>query len=114
MSSPESVRGGFEALPTSVQAVSLAAQVPRLVEELAEYHGYRTLWLDRRGSLCHGEPEDEFEGSGLVYVATMLRPGPDDLAGALKVFAARRRFHVEAWTTPGVLGLGPEPALVSA
>ena len=67
------------------------AQVGRLVEELGHYHGYRTLWLDRRGYLCHSEPDDDFEAHGFTYVTTVMRPGADELAAALGAFFERRR-----------------------
>ncbi|MEZ4449434.1 MAG: hypothetical protein R3B09_08140 [Nannocystaceae bacterium] len=67
------------------------AQVGRLVEELGHFHGYRTLWLDRRGYLCHSEPDDEWEAHGYTYVATVMRPGSDELTSVLGAFFDRRR-----------------------
>jgi hypothetical protein len=69
-----------------------AAQIRRLVEELSHHRGYRTLWLDRRGYLCHSEPDDDYETIGFTYVTTVLRPSDDELAAVLgEFFAARRR-----------------------
>lgn len=92
--------------------VSLAPQVARLVEELAQYHGYRTLWLDRRGQLCHAEPEDEYEDIGYAYVATVLRPSAEELSQTLVGFAARRAARVGAWPIAAALHMSPVPALM--
>ncbi|MCA9637673.1 MAG: hypothetical protein KC486_14770 [Myxococcales bacterium] len=68
------------------------AQIRRLVEELSHHRGYRTLWLDRRGYLCHSEPDDDYESVGFTYVTTVFRPGADELGGILgSFFAARER-----------------------
>lgn len=97
-----------------MQVVSLDPQVGRLVEELAQYHGYRTLWLDRRGYLCHAEPEDDYEEVGFAYVATMMRPGADELTKVLAAFAARRAARVGAWPVAATLRMNTAPALVPA
>ena len=67
------------------------AQVTRLVGELRFYNGYRTLWLDRRGHVCHSEPDDELEAHGYVYVATVMRPSYDELAAVLGEVSRRRQ-----------------------
>ena len=97
-----------------MQVVSLEPQVARLVEELSQYHGYRTLWLDRRGYLCHSEPEDEFEELGYAYVATVMNPDSDELAKVLTAFTARRAARVGAWPVAAALRMSPVPALVPA
>lgn len=97
-----------------MQVVSLAPQVGRLVEELASYHGYRTLWLDRRGYLCHSEPEDDYEEVGFAYVATLLRPDADELTRVLAAFTARRASRVGAWPVAASLRLSPVPQLMPA
>lgn len=72
--------------------VKAEAQIGRLVDELRHFRGHRTLWLDRRGYLCHSEPEDEYEEHGFTYVTTVLRPSADELAALLgPFFDARRR-----------------------
>ncbi|HRI09364.1 MAG TPA: hypothetical protein PKW35_16195 [Nannocystaceae bacterium] len=68
-----------------------SAQVTRLVGELRFYNGYRTLWLDRRGHVCHSEPDDELEGHGYVYLATVMRPSYDELSGVLGEVLRRRQ-----------------------
>lgn len=97
-----------------MQVVSLAPQVARLVEELSQYNGYRTLWLDRRGYLCHSEPEDEFEELGYAYVGTVMRPDGDELTKSLAAFTARRAARVGSWPIAAALRMSPAPALVPA
>lgn len=92
--------------------VSLAPQVARLVEELAQYHGHRTLWLDRRGFLCHSEPDDDYEDIGYAYVATVMRPSSEELASTLSSFAARRAARVGSWPIAAALHMSPVPALM--
>jgi hypothetical protein len=58
--------------------------VADLVRQLRAFHGYRTLWLDqRRQGLLHAEPDLELEDEGYHYVATLMQPGPEELAEAL-------------------------------
>lgn len=57
--------------------------VPDLVRQLRGFHGYRTLWLDGGGRVVHAEPEFELEDEGYRYIATLMRPGPEQLAEAL-------------------------------
>ena len=78
-----------------MSGIRAEAQVSRLVDELGHFHGYRTLWLDRRGYLCHAEPDDDFEAHGYTYVTTVMRPGVDELAAALGAFFDRRREAAE-------------------
>ncbi len=68
-----------------------AAQIRRLIQELSHHHGYRTLWLDRRGYLCHSEPDDDYASIGFTYVTTVMRPSDEQLSAELgRFFAARR------------------------
>lgn len=97
-----------------MQPVSLDPQVARLVQELGQYHGYRTLWLDRRGYLCHSEPEDDYEDIGFVYVATVFLPDADELTRTLAQFTARRAAKVGAWPVAAALRLSPIAALAPA
>lgn len=61
-----------------------APRVSDLVRQLRAFHGYRTLWLDeRRQAVLHAEPEEELEALGYRYVATLMQPGPEELAEAL-------------------------------
>lgn len=92
--------------------VSLEPQVVRLVEELAYYNGHRTLWLDRRGFVCHSEPEDDYEDIGYQYVATLFRPTADELKQTLSHFAARRAARVGAWPVAAALHMNPVPVLM--
>lgn len=97
-----------------MQVVSLAPQVTRLVEELAQYRGYRTLWLDRRGYLCHSEPEEEFEELGFVYVATVMQPSSEEMTKSLTAFTARRAARVGSMPIAAALRMSSVPALVPA
>lgn len=97
-----------------MQVVSLAPQVARLVEELAQYRGYRTLWLDRRGYLCHSEPEEEFEELGFVYVATVMQPNSEEMTKTLTSFTARRAARVGSMPVAAALRMSSVPALVPA
>ncbi len=97
-----------------MQLLSLTPQVARLVAELGQYHGYRTLWLDRRGYLCHSEPEDDYEDIGFAYVATVFCPDADELSKLLANFAARRAARVGAWPVAAALRMSPIAALAPA
>ncbi len=97
-----------------MQSVSLEPQVARLVAELAQYRGYRTLWLDRRGYLCHSEPEDDYEDIGFAYVATVFSPDADELSRTLAAFAARRAARVGAWPLAAAIRMSPIAALSPA
>lgn len=61
----------------------LERRIDDLAFELAQYDGFRTLWLDPQGAIRHSEPEDELEQLGWVYLVTLERPDRDSLAGAL-------------------------------
>lgn len=54
--------------------VQIERHVQRLAEDLAEYRGYRALWLNPRGDLIHCEPEDECEAMGWTLVAVVMHP----------------------------------------
>lgn len=95
-------------------SVSLEPQVARLVAELSQYRGYRTLWLDRRGYLCHSEPEDDYEDIGFAYVATVFSPDADELGKTLASFAARRASRFGAWPVAAALRMSPIAALSPA
>jgi len=68
-----------------------AAQIRRLLQELSHHHGYRTLWLDRRGYLCHSEPDDDYAPIGFTYVVTLMRPSEEELTSVLGAFFSARR-----------------------
>jgi hypothetical protein len=93
--------------------VSLELQVARIVEELAQYNGHRTLWLDRRGFLCHAEPEDDFEDIGYQYVATLLRPTAEELRLTITQFTARRAARIGACPVPAAFHMHPIPVLMA-
>ena len=84
-----------------------AAQIRRLVDELSHHHGYRTLWLDRRGYLCHSEPDDDYASIGFTYVTTVQRPQDDELGATLGAFFESRRQDRE-------IREGTAPLLASA
>lgn len=62
----------------------LETRIEALLGDLAEYHGYRTLWLDPQGELLHAEPDDMLEELGFDYVATLMRPTRDELLTVLR------------------------------
>jgi len=66
-----------------MQLSSLESRIEELTIELAQYHGYRTLWLDRAGELRHAEPEDEFESLGWVYVASLMQPDAETVTAVV-------------------------------
>jgi len=66
--------------------VQIERHVNRLADDLAEYHGYRALWLDHHGELVHSEPDDECEAMGWTLVAVVMRPDPDCLRRRLSPF----------------------------
>jgi hypothetical protein len=70
----------------------LETRIEALLGDLAEYHGYRTLWLDPQGELLHAEPDDMLEELGFEYVATLMRPTRDEL---LAVFGVRQDEELE-------------------
>jgi len=57
--------------------------VADLVHQLRAFHGYRTVWIEPTGLIMHAEPDEALEDHGYRYVATMLRPGPEEMAEAL-------------------------------
>jgi hypothetical protein len=57
--------------------------VADLVHQLRAFHGYRTVWIEPTGLVMHAEPDEELEDLGYRYVATFLRPGPEEMAEAL-------------------------------
>jgi len=61
-------------------------QVPSvadLVHQLRAFHGHRTVWIEPTGLVMHAEPDEELEDLGYRYVATLMRPAPEELAEAL-------------------------------
>lgn len=60
-----------------------APSVADLVHQLRAFHGHRTVWIEPTGLVMHAEPDEELEDHGYRYVATLLRPGPEELADAL-------------------------------
>jgi hypothetical protein len=64
---------------------ALESRIDELVQELAQYRGFRTVWLSEEGELVHSEPEDMLEVRGFVYLTTVFRPDREELtAAALK------------------------------
>ena len=97
-----------------MQVQAFERRVEELIVELAGFSGFRTLWLDRAGSICHAEPEYELEEEGYVYLATLMRPDRDTLTEAIA-----HRVPLEL-PTPGVgrwranVGAGFEAQLIPA
>ena len=80
----------------------LQARIDELVLELTQFRGFRTLWLDPQGDLCHAEPDLELEDLDYHYVATLMRPDKDTLTAALMraVPMEGDPRGVIAWRTP--------------
>jgi hypothetical protein len=87
-----------------MQVPPLHAQVTTVVRELGQYHGYRTVWIDQHGHLCHSEPEEELEHRGYHYVATLMRPDEDALSEAVSRFATLHpeRHSLRVWARRSV------------
>jgi hypothetical protein len=66
-------------------------ELQSLCADLRAYSGYRTVWLDRRGTVWHAEPELEMP-EGATYLGTFFRPTPElmleTIASALPLSAA--------------------------
>lgn len=62
---------------------TVEAQIDSLARQLASFHGYRTVWLDLNGLVCHAEPDEELEALGYLYVGTFLRPTTEALEEAM-------------------------------
>lgn len=74
-----------------------------LVRQLRAFDGYRTLWVDPKGTqLLHAEPDELLEDEGYRYVATLMRPGPEALAEALR----RAGLRVGSVSSASVSGMG--------
>jgi hypothetical protein len=88
-----------------MQLAALESRIDELVQELAEYRGFRTVWLGERGELIHAEPEDMLEIRGFAYVATLFRPSRDELTcAALRVVSVELdepvRKALATWQAP--------------
>ena len=70
--------------------VNMERELEDLAEGLAQFHGYRSIWLTLNGRLCHAEPDDELEVYGYTLVATLLRPDVDTLREHLAVLQTPR------------------------
>jgi hypothetical protein len=101
-----------------MQLATLESRIDELVLELADYRGFRTVWLTERGELIHAEPDDMLELRGYAYVATLFRPSRDDVTtAALRVVTVELdepvRRAMATWQAPGpgILAAGLSPAL---
>ena len=65
-----------------MQLAALESRIDEIASELAQFNGYRTIWLSERGELLHAEPEDMLELSGFRYVTTMFKPTREQLMTA--------------------------------
>lgn len=86
-----------------MQLAVLESRIDELVQELAQYRGFRTVWLGDRGELFHSEPDDELRG--FSYVATVFRPDRDELTNAaLRVISVELdepvRRALASWQAP--------------
>jgi hypothetical protein len=104
-----------------MQLAALESRIDELVQELAHYRGFRTVWLGEQGELIHAEPEDMLEIRGFAYVATLFRPNREDLtSAALRVVNVELdepvRRAMASWQAPGasVLGGSLDSSLVPA
>ncbi|KIG19523.1 hypothetical protein DB30_00032 [Enhygromyxa salina] len=84
---------------------ALESRIDDMVSELAQFHGYRTVWLGENGQLFHAEPEDMLELRGFTCIATMLRPTREELtAAALKIVTVELdeplRRAMASWEAP--------------
>lgn len=84
---------------------ALESRIDDIVSELAQFHGYRTVWLSESGHLLHAEPEDMLELRGFVCIATVLRPTREELtAAALKLVTVEldepMRRAMASWKAP--------------
>lgn len=88
-----------------MQLAALESRVDEIVSELAQFHGYRTVWLGERGNLIHAEPEDMLEVRGFRYIATLLKPSREELtSAALKIVPVELdepvRRAMASWEAP--------------
>jgi hypothetical protein len=60
------------------------SDVAALVAELGQFHGFRTLWRDREGQVCHAEPDEELEQWGYAYLGTVMRPSAEAVSALLQ------------------------------
>ena len=72
-------------------------EIANLVDGLAQFHGYRSIWMTLHGRLCHAEPDDELEVYGYALVATLMRPDADTVREHL------RRLQAPRMTTASIL-----------
>ena len=95
-----------------MQVDAFERRVTELVQELATYLGYRTLWLSPAGEICPSEPDDEWEDAGFTYLTTLMRPREEDLACALTplVPLELERDDVRSWRPSALLGAQLLPA----
>lgn len=97
-----------------MQLATLESRVDDIVSELAQFNGYRTVWLSERGELFHAEPEDMLELSGFIYVTTMFKPTREQLmTAALRLVPVELdepvRLAMAGWKAPAL-----EPTLATA
>lgn len=102
-----------------MQLAALESRIDELVQELAHYRGFRTVWLGEQGELIHAEPEDMLEIRGFAYVATLFRPSHEDLtSAALRVVNVELdepvRRAMASWQAPGASVLALDSSLVPA
>ena len=88
-----------------MQLATLETRIAQLADELAHYHGHRTVWLSENGELVHAEPEDMLELRGFTYVLTTFRPSCEELTtAALRVVSVELDEPVKramaSWSAP--------------
>jgi hypothetical protein len=91
-----------------MQLAALESRIDELVLELRQFNGHRTVWLSERGELIHAEPEDMLEIRGFQYIATLFRPGREELTcAALKILPVELdepvRRAIAHWQAPPLL-----------
>lgn len=95
-----------------MQLAALESRIDELVQELAQYRGFRTVWLGDYGELIHAEPDETLEELGYTYVTTVFRPDRDELTtAALRVVSVELdepvRRALAAWQAPLPAYLAP-------
>ena len=90
-----------------MQLATLESRVEEIASDMAQYNGYRTVWVGEHGDLFHAEPEDMLELSGFTYVTTMFKPTREQLlTAALRIVPVELdepvRLALASWKAPAL------------
>lgn len=88
-------------LPPAVET-----DIDSLCDQLAHYHGHRTIWLDAACRVWHAEPDEMLEDLGHTYVGTFLRPAVDELAMAVARVMPTQPAPADPATPPPLVTAG--------